>query len=157
MPLSRFFVNNMNLLPYPFKAMQLGSSFRADKPQKGRFRQFTQCDIDIIGDGSNLAEIELISATAEMLHRLGMGNFKIRVNDRRILKAMSAACGFPQERFDDICIILDKLDKIGVEGVAEQLRGLLSDCKSDEKELSDCKSDRTEESDTSTCGNAFQW
>lgn len=121
-PLSRFFVNNMNLLPYPFKAMQLGSSFRADKPQKGRFRQFTQCDIDIIGDGSNLAEIELISATAEMLHRLGMGNFKIRVNDRRILKAMSAACGFDTDMFDEICIVLDKLDKIGVSGVADLLR-----------------------------------
>lgn len=121
-PLSRFFVNNMNLLPYPFKAMQLGSSFRADKPQKGRFRQFTQCDIDIIGDGSNLAEIELISATAEMLHRLGMGNFKIRVNDRRILKAMSAACGFAADKFDEICIVLDKLDKIGVDGVADLLR-----------------------------------
>lgn len=121
-PLSRFFVNNMNLLPYPFKAMQLGSSFRADKPQKGRFRQFTQCDIDIIGDGSNLAEIELISATAEMLHRLGMGNFKIRVNDRRILKAMSAACGFDAEKFDDICIVLDKMDKIGVDGVGDLLR-----------------------------------
>jgi len=121
-PLSRFYVNNMNLLPYPFKAMQIGSSFRADKPQKGRFRQFTQCDIDIIGDGSNLAEIELISATAEMLHRLGMGNFKIRVNDRRILKAMSASCGFPTEKFDEICIVLDKLDKIGVDGVADLLR-----------------------------------
>ena len=126
-PLSRFFVNNMNILPYPFKAMQLGSSFRADKPQKGRFRQFTQCDIDIIGDGSNLAEIELISATAEMLHRLGMGNFKIRVNDRRILKAMTAACHFPDERFDETCIVLDKLDKIGVSGVAEQLRQMQLD------------------------------
>ncbi len=121
-PLSRFFVNNINTLPYPFKAMQLGSSFRADKPQKGRFRQFTQCDIDIIGDASNLAEIELISATAEMLHRLGMGNFKIRVNDRRILKAMSAACGFDANKFDETCIVLDKLDKIGVDGVADLLR-----------------------------------
>lgn len=121
-PLSRFFVNNMNVLPYPFKALQIGSSFRADKPQKGRFRQFTQCDIDIIGDGSNLAEIELISATAEMLHRLGMDNFKIRVGDRRILKAMVAACGFPNESFDEICIILDKMDKIGVSGVEELLR-----------------------------------
>lgn len=121
-PLSRFFVNNINTLPYPFKAMQLGSSFRADKPQKGRFRQFTQCDIDIIGDASNLAEIELISATAEMLHRLGMGNFKIRVNDRRILKAMSAACGFDTDKFDETCIVLDKLDKIGVDGVADLLR-----------------------------------
>lgn len=121
-PLSRFFVNNINTLPYPFKAMQLGSSFRADKPQKGRFRQFTQCDIDIIGDASNLAEIELISATAEMLHRLGMGNFKIRVNDRRILKAMSAACGFDADKFDETCIVLDKLDKIGVQGVADLLR-----------------------------------
>lgn len=121
-PLSRFFVNNQNLLPYPFKALQIGSSFRADKPQKGRFRQFTQCDIDIIGDGSNLAEIELISATAEMLHRLGMENFKIRVNDRRILKAMSAACGFAEELFDETCIVLDKLDKIGVDGVGDLLR-----------------------------------
>lgn len=123
-PLSRFFVNNQNLLPYPFKALQIGSSFRADKPQKGRFRQFTQCDIDIIGDGSNLAEIELISATAEMLNRLGMENFKIRVNDRRILKAMSSACGFGEERFDETCIVLDKLDKIGVEGVGEMLRDM---------------------------------
>lgn len=121
-PLSRFYVNNMNILPYPFKALQIGSSFRADKPQKGRFRQFTQCDIDIIGDGSNLAEIELISATAEMLHRLGMGNFKIRVNDRRILKAMVAACGFDSGKYDDICIVLDKMDKIGVDGVEELLR-----------------------------------
>lgn len=120
-PLSRFFVNNINLLPYPFKAMQIGSSFRADKPQKGRFRQFTQCDIDIIGDGSNLAEIELISATAEMLHRLGMGNFKIRVNDRRILKSMSAACHFPDTAFDETCIALDKMDKIGVAGVGDLL------------------------------------
>lgn len=121
-PLSRLFVNNINTLPYPFKALQIGSSFRADRPQKGRFRQFTQCDIDIIGDASNLAEIELISATAEMLHRLGMGNFKIRINDRRILRAMTTACAFPQESFDEICIILDKLDKIGVDGIADLLR-----------------------------------
>ena len=121
-PLSRFFVNNMNVLPYPFKALQIGSSWRADKPQKGRFRQFTQCDIDIIGDGSNLAEIELISATTEMLHRLGMGDFKVRINDRRILKAMAMACNFPSDRFDEICIVLDKMDKIGVDGVGDLLR-----------------------------------
>jgi len=116
-PLTRFFANNMNALPYPFKALQIGSSWRADRPQKGRFRQFTQCDIDIIGDGSNLAEIELISATSEMLYQLGMGNFVVRVNDRRILRAMALHYKFPEEKLDDIYIALDKIDKIGADGV----------------------------------------
>lgn len=116
-PLARFYANNMNSLPYPFKSLQIGSSWRADKPQKGRFRQFTQCDIDIIGDNTNLAEIELISATSEMLYQLGMGDFIVRVNDRRILKAMAMICAFPEEKLDDVYIALDKMDKIGISGV----------------------------------------
>jgi histidyl-tRNA synthetase len=123
-PLARFYANNMSSLPLPFKSLQIGSAWRADKPQKGRFRQFTQCDIDIIGDSSNLAEIELISATSEVLHQLGMDDFIVRVNDRRILKAMAAACDFPADKYDGIFIALDKLDKIGLGGVANILQSM---------------------------------
>ena len=124
-PLSRYYANNRNVLPSPLKALQIGNVWRADKPQKGRFRQFTQCDIDIIGDTSIMAEIELIAATAGMLTRIfsevGISAFTVHINDRRILKAMAASAGFPQEEFDDVFIILDKLDKIGIDGVKESL------------------------------------
>lgn len=120
-PLSRFYSNNSDALPYPFKALQIGDVFRADRPQKGRFRQFTQCDIDILGDSSNLAEIELISATVNMLNELGIKELKVRVNDRNILKAMALSCGFPEENLDNVYVILDKLDKIGLEGVKKSL------------------------------------
>lgn len=123
-PLARFYANNANNLPVPFKAFQMGSVFRADRPQKGRYRQFTQCDLDIIGDSSNLAEIELISVISDMLYKLGLGNFKIRVNDRRILKGMAKACNFPEELYDEIFIALDKLDKIGISAVSECLKQL---------------------------------
>ncbi|MDR3197297.1 MAG: histidine--tRNA ligase [Planctomycetaceae bacterium] len=123
-PLARFYANNMNLLPTPFKALQTGNVWRADKPQKGRFRQFTQCDIDIIGDNSNLAEIELISATSEMIFQLRLGGFNVRVNDRRILKAIAATCDFPQDKHEDIFIVLDKIDKIGTEGVTNILKSM---------------------------------
>jgi histidyl-tRNA synthetase len=113
----------MNALSLPFKALQVGSVWRADKPQKGRFRQFTQCDIDIIGDHSSLAEIELVSATAGMLHELGLGDFTVRINDRRILKAMAAAAGFPEDRYGEVFVILDKLDKTGIDGVRDMLAG----------------------------------
>lgn len=116
-PLARFYANNGEKLPLPFKSLQIGESFRADRPQKGRFRQFTQCDIDILGDGSNLAEIELITATANMLNELGIKDLKVRVNDRNILKAMALACRFPEDKLDSIYIILDKIDKIGLDGV----------------------------------------
>ena len=103
----------------------MGSVWRADKPQKGRFRQFTQCDIDIIGDGSIMAEIELIAATSKMLTRIfsevGIREFTVHINDRRILKAMAASAGFTPEQYDDVFIILDKMDKIGLEGVREEL------------------------------------
>ncbi|HIR91850.1 MAG TPA: histidine--tRNA ligase [Candidatus Egerieimonas intestinavium] len=120
-PLSRYYSNHMNELPSPFKALQMGNVWRADRPQRGRFRQFMQCDIDILGEPTILAEIELILATTTLLGKLDFQNFTIRINDRRILKAMAAYSGFPAESFDTVFIILDKMDKIGLEGVAEEL------------------------------------
>ncbi|MCR5837705.1 MAG: histidine--tRNA ligase [Lachnospiraceae bacterium] len=120
-PLVRFYSNNANNLPSPFKALQMGNVWRADRPQRGRYRQFMQCDIDILGEPSNLAEIELILATTTTLGRLGFKNFQIRINERRILKAMAAYSGFPEESYDTVFIILDKMDKIGLEGVKEEL------------------------------------
>ena len=121
-PLCRFYSNNANNLPTPFKALQMGNVWRADRPQRGRYRQFMQCDIDILGEPSNLAEIELILATTTTLGRLGFKNFQIRINERRILKAMAAYSGFPEESFDTVFIILDKMDKIGKDGVAQELK-----------------------------------
>ena len=120
-PLSRYYSNNANELPAPFKALQMGNVWRADRPQRGRYRQFTQCDIDILGEPSNLAEIELITATTTTIGRLGFENFEIRINERRILKAMAAYSGFAEEDYDSVFITLDKMDKIGVEGVASEL------------------------------------
>jgi len=120
-PLVRFYSNNANILPSPFKALQIGSVWRADRPQKGRFRQFVQCDIDILGEASNLAEIELIIATTTTLAKLGFENFKVRINDRQILRAMAAYSGFAEDQYDTVFIILDKMDKIGLDGVAKEL------------------------------------
>lgn len=122
-PLVRYYANNANELPAPFKALQIGNVWRADRPQRGRYRQFMQCDIDIIGEPSNLAEIELILATTTTIGRIGFKNFEIRINERRILKAMAAYSGFPEEAFDTVFIILDKMDKIGMDGVAKELEG----------------------------------
>ncbi len=121
-PLARFYSNNSNNLPSPFKALQIGNVWRADRPQRGRYRQFMQCDIDILGEPSNLAEIELILATTTTLGKIGFKNFEIRINERRILRAMAKYSGFSEETFDKVCIILDKMDKIGQEGVAEELQ-----------------------------------
>lgn len=120
-PLVRFYSNNAASLPSPFKALQIGPVWRADRPQKGRFRQFYQCDIDILGEPGNLAEIELILATTTTMGKIGFKNFKIKINDRRILKAMAAYSGFPEEEYDSVFIILDKMDKIGLDGVTEEL------------------------------------
>ncbi len=120
-PLARYYANHANELPSPFKALQIGSVWRADRPQRGRFRQFMQCDIDILGEGSNLAEIELILATTAMLGKLSFRNFTVNINDRNILKAMAAYCKFREEDYDEVFIILDKMDKIGAEGVAKEL------------------------------------
>ena len=120
-PLVRYYSNHANELPSPFKALQMGNVWRADRPQRGRYRQFMQCDIDILGEPSNLAEIELILATTTTLGRLGFKNFQIRINERRILKAMAAYSGFAEEAYDSVFITLDKMDKIGLEGVEKEL------------------------------------
>ncbi len=120
-PLVRYYSNNAAQLPAPFKALQMGNVWRADRPQRGRYRQFMQCDIDILGEPSNLAEIELILATTTTLGRLGFKNFQIRINDRQILKAMAAYSGFSEESYDSVFITLDKMDKIGLEGVEAEL------------------------------------
>lgn len=129
-PLVRFYANHANELPSPFKALQIGNVWRADRPQRGRYRQLVQCDIDIFGEPSNLAEIELILATTTTLGKLGFHNFEVRINERRILKAMAAYSGFAQEDYDRVFIILDKMDKIGMEGVADELEksGFAADC-----------------------------
>ena len=125
-PLARYYSNHANELPSPFKALQIGSVWRADRPQKGRFRQFVQCDIDILGEASNLAEIELILATTAMLGKLDFKNFTVCINDRNILKSMAAYSGFKEEDYDEVFIVLDKMDKIGPEGVEAELKTYLS-------------------------------
>ena len=121
LPLSRYYANNANDLPSPFKALQMGAVWRADRPQRGRYRQFMQCDIDILGEANSIAEIELILATTTLLGKLDFKNFTIRINDRRILKAMAAYSGFAEDDYDTVFIILDKMDKIGLDGVKEEL------------------------------------
>ncbi len=120
-PLCRYYANNAANLPAPFKALQMGNVWRADRPQRGRFRQFMQCDIDILGEAANLAEIDLILATSTLLGKLDFKGFTIRINDRRFLKAMAAYSGFAEESWDTVFIILDKMDKIGLEGVEAEL------------------------------------
>ncbi|MCI9337046.1 MAG: histidine--tRNA ligase [Lachnospiraceae bacterium] len=120
-PLVRYYSNNAAQLLSPFKALQMGNVWRADRPQRGRFRQFMQCDIDILGEASNLAEIELILATTTTLGRLGFKDFEIRINDRQLLKAMAIASGFAETDCDSVFITLDKMDKIGMDGVEAEL------------------------------------
>lgn len=124
LPLCRFYSNNKDKLPAPFKAMQLSNVFRADRPQKGRFRQFMQCDIDILGDKSNLAEIDLLLATTTYLNSIGFDKYEFyyEINDRRILKSIQKVCGFDEADFDKVCIILDKMDKIGKDKLIEELK-----------------------------------
>ena len=125
LPLARYYSNNQANLPNPFKALQIGNVYRADRPQKGRFRQFTQCDIDILGEASNLAEIELILATTKALSEIAKGkHFAVRINDRRILMAMALYAGYDENNIGNVFIILDKMDKIGMEGVKKELTEL---------------------------------
>ncbi len=129
-PLVRYYANHANELPSPFKALQMGNVWRAERPQRGRYRQFMQCDIDIFGEPSNLAEIELILATTTTLERLGFKGFQIRINERRILKAMAAYSGFEESSYDSVFITLDKMDKIGLDGVEAELleKGFDKEC-----------------------------
>ncbi len=121
LPLSRFYANNRNDLPGVFKALQMGYVFRAERPQKGRYRSFVQCDVDVIGDASHLAEVELINTVGKALTRLGLDDLTIKINDRRILKGLVTSAGFEADEFSDIAITLDKLDKIGREGIINEL------------------------------------
>lgn len=124
-PLARYYANNKEKLPVPFKALQIGNVWRADNPQKGRFRQFVQCDIDILGDDTNLAEIELISATADMLSKIfaeiGITDFTIHINDRQILRGAALKAGFSEDDIPSVLISLDKYDKIGLDGIRKDL------------------------------------
>ena len=121
MPLTRYFANNRQNLTYPFKAIQIDKVFRAERPQKGRLREFFQCDIDIIGDKSVNAEMELIAATTSALDNIGFSDFTVRINDRRILSDMILSAGFNSDDVGSVCIIFDKLDKIGIDGVRAEL------------------------------------
>lgn len=123
LPLSRYYASNLSKLITPFKALQMGNVFRADRPQKGRFREFMQCDIDILGEPGILAEIELINATTTLLGKLDLKDFTVRINDRRMLKEMASCCGFAEDSQAEVFIILDKMDKIGISGVREELVG----------------------------------
>ena len=120
-PLVRYYSNNSSVLPAPFKALQMGNVWRADRPQRGRYRQFMQCDIDILGEADNLAEIELILATTTTLGKLDFNGFEIRINDRRLLKAMAQWAGFAESDYDSVFITIDKMDKIGIDGVKAEL------------------------------------
>jgi histidyl-tRNA synthetase len=120
-PLVRFYSHNQNKLPNPFKAIQVGHVWRAESPQQGRFRQFTQCDIDTFGVKSEVAEMELIQATSEALLTLGFEQFMVRLNDRRVLTRLAEHCGFAPKSFENVFIQIDKLDKLGLDGVRQEL------------------------------------
>ena len=128
-PLVRYYANNVARLPSPFKAIQIGPVWRAERPQAGRYRQFIQCDIDILGEASELAEIELVTATSDAITALGFTGFTVRINDRQILQALAELSGFPPESYRNVFITLDKLDKIGLDGVRAELEsdGFASD------------------------------
>lgn len=121
LPLTRYFAANRQSLPYPFKAIQTDKVYRAENPQKGRLREFMQCDIDVIGDAEPECEIELIAVTAKALMALDIGAFTVRVNDRAVLNGMLSALGFAESELSSVCVSFDKLDKIGTEGVAAEL------------------------------------
>ena len=121
LPLSRYYANNRSRLSLPAKCIQIDKVYRAERPQKGRLREFVQCDIDIIGSSSILCEVELIETTAKALLKIGMKDFTVKVNDRRILRAMLETMGFAEQDLDGVCIVFDKLDKVGVDGVRAEL------------------------------------
>ncbi len=121
-PLARFYASHRAELPGVFRSIQIAPVWRAERPQKGRYRQFVQCDIDVIGEAGPLAEVELLVATSDVLHALGLGECTIRINDRRLLTGMLEAFGFPSPEHADVLITLDKLDKLGSHGIVAELR-----------------------------------
>lgn len=147
LPLSRFYAHNAEQLETPFKAIQIGNVFRAERPQKGRFRSFKQCDIDIIGDPNITAEIELITTTAKALMAASFNDFTIKINDRRLLTAYILEHGFDEKDIGSVCISLDKIDKIGVDGVIDELteKGYTNDVDAFVKGVADVTIDNLEE------------
>lgn len=123
LPLSRYIANNKDKLTFPMKCIQMDRVYRAERPQKGRLREFVQCDIDIIGSDSTDSEIELILTTTKALDAIGMKNYKVKINDRRLLRAVLISFGFKEEELDSVCITFDKMDKVGLDGVKEELEG----------------------------------
>lgn len=121
LPLSRYYANNKDKLTIPMKCIQMDRVYRAERPQKGRLREFVQCDIDIIGSESTDSEIELILTTTKALDAIGMKNYKVKVNDRRLLRAVLESFGFGKDDLDSVCITFDKMDKIGLDGVVAEL------------------------------------
>lgn len=121
LPLSRYFANNKDKLTLPMKCIQIDRVYRAERPQKGRLREFIQCDIDIIGSESTDSEIELILTTTKALDAIGLKNYKVKLNDRRLLRAVLQSFGFAENDLDSVCITFDKMDKIGLTGVVEEL------------------------------------
>jgi histidyl-tRNA synthetase len=121
LPLSRYYACHKNELETPFKTIQIGRVYRAERPQKGRLREFVQCDIDILGSDSMDCEVELISVTAEALLAVGIDEFKVRINHRNLLRNLIIWCGFPEEASDTVCVTVDKADKIGFDGVKNEL------------------------------------
>lgn len=121
LPLSRYYANNRNDLLSPFKVIQMDRVYRAERPQKGRLREFMQCDIDIIGNPSRDAEVDLILTTTKALSKIGLTRFQVKINDRRILKSIFSYAGFQEADQEKLAIIFDKQDKIGIDGVKNEL------------------------------------
>lgn len=136
LPLTRFYANNKEKLPNPFKCIQIDRVYRAERPQKGRMREFTQCDIDIIGSSNINCEIELMKTTADALLKIGIDNFKVRINNRQVLRRFIEKLGFEKESIDSVCVTFDKLDKIGTEGIKEELIAKDSDKQATDKLIS---------------------
>lgn len=168
-PLCRYYSAHKEELPAPFKALQTGPVWRADRPQKGRFRQFVQYDIDILGEPTVLAEIELILAMTDVLDKLSFEHFTIRINDRRLLTAMVAYAGFPAEETESVLITLDKMDKIGMEGVlaewkekgyddsaAGRFAGLLEKVSHDKAGIGICREALAGQMDGSVCDDLLK-
>ena len=168
-PLCRYYSAHKEELPAPFKALQTGPVWRADRPQKGRFRQFVQYDIDILGEPTVLAEIELILAMTDVLDKLSFEHFTIRINDRRLLTAMVAYAGFPAEETESVLITLDKMDKIGMEGIlaewkekgyddsaAGRFAGLLEKVSHDKAGIGICREALAEQMDGSVCDDLLK-
>jgi len=120
-PLARFYANNKEKLPNPFKAIQIDYSFRAERPQRGRLRQFTQCDIDVFGDSSINAELELLKTALDTYKEIGFDKLTLKINNRQILNQLVLFAGFEEKDLNTVCVTLDKLDKIAVSGVVMEL------------------------------------